>query len=168
MLFCGMLDLSCEGIVGYLHQRPVIVVGKWTSKNDFRALGYCFPSVPVLRSRSSTKDNPRNSMFAGYTFFEEAWKTPEQTVLMYLGLAYLFGEFHLAAIHGVRYRENVLTARFCRKFGFRDLGTIPYYMVRESDGELVEGVASTLDRKDFESRLRVILGNVEEASSPGG
>ena len=35
LLFCGMMDLSCEAIVSYLHQRPVVVLGEWRDQPEF-------------------------------------------------------------------------------------------------------------------------------------
>ena len=178
-LFCGMSDLSCDAICAYWHQVGLIVTGEWRAappidggwedvlaedfeercRPRFHPLGYTFPAPSIIYSR----DRLRNSAFAGYTFFEEVWgDSPKKTVLMYLGLAYLFQEFRLVNIHGVRYSDNKLTARFASQFGFRDLGTIPNYMLRESTGELADGTVSSLARKDFEDRLRGVLTSLRE------
>jgi RimJ/RimL family protein N-acetyltransferase len=91
-------------------------------------------------------------MFAGYVFFRSAWGTPEIEVLGMLGLAYLFSQFRLLAIHGQRYPQNGLTARFMRKYGSKDVGTIPHYMLR--DGKLESCTVSTLLQSDFESYVK--------------
>jgi hypothetical protein len=177
LLFCGMMDLSCEAIVSYLHQRAVVVLGEWRAYEPsgdgktyfdpyFHPLGYCFPSTPIAISRSSSAATPRNSVFAGYGFFQEAWGTPAQTILSWLGIAWLFNELQLSSIHGVRLRENVLTARWCGQFGFRTIGSLPDYMPHYPDGELVEGIVSTLSRAEFSRRLGEILAEVEQLPEP--
>lgn len=181
-LFCGMKDLSCEAVVSYLGGLPVVVVGEWRqawrSAPDiespgektyevntmiplsFVPLGFCFPTGPVILARADRQQQNRNSLFAGYCFFEEAWRTPQQEVLMWLGLSYLFVEFRLAAIHGVRFADNFLTRRFASRFGFRDLGMIPNYLYRVETGDLAAAVVSSLDRGVFEERLRAVLANL--------
>lgn len=171
-LFCGMMDLSMDAICKYLHEQGVIVLGEWRSNpsnidpadplpSDFESLcqpifhplGYAFTTGQPIRSR----DNLHNATLAGYTFFDDAWRTPQQTVLMYLGLSYLFHEFRLVNIHGIRYADNKLTARFAAKFGFVDCGTIPNFMTRWPDGELASATLTTLARADFEDRLRKVM-----------
>lgn len=185
-LFCGMTDLTSDAICSYLSQRLVLVLGEYRTQAidpddplpaanfedlcepQLYSLGYAFPaSIPIVTSR----DSQTNAMFIGYTFFQEAWRTPQQIVLMYLGLAFLFGEFRLVNIHGVRYADNRLTARLAGKFGFRDVGTIPNYMQREATGELADATISTLDRATFVDKLRdVLIGlqNQEGGSSSEG
>jgi len=177
--FCGMRDLSCEAVTSYLHQIPVVVVGEWQSAANtiitdeesgsvehrrqppqFYPLGFCYPSTALALAdpQHQTSDSPpANSVFAGYGFFDDAWGTPAQTVLMFLGLAYLFAEFRLAAIHGSRYHDNHLTARWCRRFGFRDVGTLDYHFYRRDTGLLGPGVVSTLRRENFADILRRAL-----------
>lgn len=127
------------------------------------ALGYAFPgTVPITTSA----DGLANSMFIGYTFFQQAWRSPAQLALTYLGLAFFFQEFRLEAIHGVRYADNKLTAKWAAKFGFQDCGTVPSFMrgpgggaagSNESSGRLTAATFSTLSRMDFVARLRVVL-----------
>lgn len=182
-LFCGMTNLGPDAICSYLSQRALCVVGEWRSggmkakvvdisqeKPDgdyavefeeeperFYPLGYCFPSTPPTVSPHSLTDVPSNSVFAGYTIFSEIWRKPQQTVLMYLGLAWLFHTFKLAALHGSRYDTNHLSAKWTHQFGFRDCGTLPFCLNGEPGGPLVPGVFSTLLRTDFETRLCEVL-----------
>ena len=158
-LFCGMTNLGPDAVMAYLSQRAVCVVGEWCGE-VFAPLGYCFPStVPTVSSLSLT-GQPSNSVFAGYTIFQEAWRTPQQQVLMYLGLAWLFHTFKLAALHGSRYSTNHLTRHWTKQFGFQDLGEMPFCMAGEPGGPLVSGIFSTLLRVDFEARLREVLERV--------
>lgn len=184
-LFCGMTNLGPDAVCSYLSQRAVCVVGEWRSDQTrasiaddgtvqyedyparFHPLGYCFPSAPPITSPLSLTGTPSNSVFAGYTIFSEAWRTPQQTVLMYLGLAWLFHTFHLCALHGSRLATNHLTARWTRQFGFRDLGTMPACMSGEPGGALVAGVVSTLLREEFEARLRAVLEAVRGGDASG-
>lgn len=172
-LFCGMSDLSCDAITSYLHGRLVLIMGEYRSSPSLidpadplpenfeelcqprlHALGYAFPAaVPIITSQ----DQQHNSMFIGYTFFQEAWRTPQQIILLYLGLAFLFQEFRLVSLHGIRYADNGLTAKLASKFGFQDIGTIPNYMLRESTGELAAATISTLSRQVFVDLLRGVL-----------
>ena len=172
-LFCGMPNLGPDAIMKYLSERAVCVVGEWRdhavngdeslrSQAELRPLGYCFPSTQVTVSPKSMTGIPSNSVFAGYTIFSEAWRTPQQRVLMYLGLAWLFHTFKLAALHGSRYETNHLTKRWTHQFGFRDCGTLPHCMMGESGGPLVPGVFSTCLRIDFEFILRNVLERVRE------
>lgn len=172
-LFCGMSDLSVDAITSYLAGRLVLVLGEWRGNStvidpadplpenlesllqpEFVALGFAFPAgVPIVTSR----DADANSMFIGYTFFQPAWRTPQQTVLMYLGLAYFFQEFRLVSMHGIRYADNRLTARLAGKFGWQDLGTVPNYMLREATGELAAATISTLSRESLVEQLRGVI-----------
>lgn len=178
MLFCGMTNLSCDVISAYLTQRAVCVVGEWrvytyldapepddVGKPYFHDLGFCFPAAITVTA--STNDNPQNSCMAGYTFFQDAWKTPQQTICMFLGLAWLFHTFTLAAMHGQRYADNHLTARFTRKFGFKDVGTASHMLLREPGGVLLPMTLSTLLRSDFVALTRNVLSNAGEESNDG-
>lgn len=135
--------------------------------DQFHPLGYCFPSTVPATSPLSLTGQPSNSVFAGYTIFQEAWRTPAQQVLMYLGLAWLFHTFHLCALHGSRYATNHLTRRWTHQFGFKDVGELPYCMAGPDGGagELVSGVFSTLLRADFEERLRGVFVAVRRSAS---
>lgn len=156
-LFCGMRDLSHDAICAYLHSRKLTILGEWRRRQDptgiwhvdFIPLGFCFLST-------ACQGSTQNSAFGAYAFFEPAWRTPQQLVLTYLGIAYLFQEYKLVSLHGIRYSDNKLTQRWMEKFGFRDIGTIPNYMTRPS-GELASATISTLGREDFESRLGRVL-----------
>jgi hypothetical protein len=186
-LFCGMTNLGPDSITKYLAERAVCVVGEWRGEKSVKAvvvdhpgdpvpcvefeetlagderfvsLGYCFPSTPPSTSPLSLTGIPSNSVFAGYTIFSEAWRTPQQTVLMYLGLAWLFHTFQLCALHGSRYSTNYLTARWTHQFGFKDVGELPFCMADEPGGALVSGIFSTLLRTDFEERLKEVLAKV--------
>lgn len=155
MTFCGMPDLSKPAIISYLYARPLVILGEWSADNScFLPLGYCFTVA-----ETSSRDGQRNSAFGGYCFFPSAWRTPQQYVLTTLGLAYLFREFRLVSLHGIRYDDNKLTARWMAKFGFQDIGTIPNYMQGHGAqaGTLVPAVVSTLDRAEFEHRVRIML-----------
>jgi hypothetical protein len=171
-LFCSMKDLSCEAIVGYLQRCPVIVLGEWRARpckhperysaddprpTYFHSLGFAFVCADPIIAAPHLQPSNRNAIFAGYGFFDDAWRTPQQTVCMYLGIAFLLQEFRLAAIHGVRYADNHLTRRFASKFGFRDIGTIPNYLYRQSTGDLAAGTVSTLSRQDFSDLIRRVL-----------
>lgn len=177
MLFCGMANLGIDPICAYLSQRPICVVGEWrkydwtnapepddVDKPYFHELGYCFPSTPIIQT-ASTPDNPQNSIFAGYGIFQDAWRTPQETICMYLGLAWLFHTFQLIAIHGTRYTDNFLTAKFTHKFGFKDKGTIDHYMLKEQGQPLVGATVSTLTRSDFVALTRQVLNNVREEAT---
>lgn len=160
MTFCGMPDVSKPAIISYLYSRPLIIAGEWREDTEgqvFYPLGYCFTVA-----ETPSRDGQRNSAFGGYCLFPEAWRTPQQYVLTTLGIAYLFREFRLVSLHGIRYDDNKLTARWMGKFGFRDIGTIPNYMQRHGTGELVPCTVSTLDRAEFEQRVRTTLeGSLE-------
>lgn len=139
-VFGGNPASDFNSIVTYLAQRPLVILGQWVD-GKLCELGFAF-SIIVCGGAETEK-----AIFAGYGFFKQAWGRPEQTMLTMLGLAYLFKEFDLRAIHGIRYKENLLTARFMEKFGFRQVGEIPHYQLRGK--ELVPGVVSTLLRADF-------------------
>lgn len=183
-LFCGMTDLSCEAIVTFLSQRPVIVMGEWRKRlagmagmaglagkgelpTYFHPLGYVLLAPLIL---SATGE--RNAAFAGYCFFQEAWRTPQQRVLTYLTLAFLFQEYRLVSLLAQRYDDNKLTARWMRQFGLRDVATLPNAMIRnhggleEGEGELTSSVVSVLDRADFEERLRELMARLRLEDRP--
>jgi len=156
-LFGGNPPSNFDAIVGYLAQRPVVVLGEWKD-GTFVEAGFCFPIITC-----GTSDTER-SMFAGYGFFKPYWGTPELPVLAMLGLSYLFQEFDLKAIHGTRYRDNVLTWNFTKQFGFKEIGEIPHYQLR--NGKLVSGVVTSLDRGDFERYVENWLVEQYRAANP--
>jgi len=142
-LFCGMRDLSLESVVGYLNSVKLVILGEWRPSAiapRFHPLGFCFLA-------SLTEGKTASAGFGAYAFFEEAWRTPQQTVLTFLGISYLIYEGNLASLHGIRYSDNKLTARWMAKFGFRDLATVPNSILRSATGELTESVVSTLSRR---------------------
>lgn len=173
-LFCGMTDISHDAIVGYLMARPLIILGEWRSqptllrdnlimetdpqRRSFEPLGFCFP-VSFQPHPLPYPTAPR-SAFAAYAFFQSAWRTPQQQVLSHLGLAYLFAEFSLSAILGQRYSDNVLTARWLRQFGFRDVATVPQLIWNQATGLLEPCVVSILEREEFERTLGGVLSAV--------
>ena len=98
---------------------------------------------------------PERSGFFGYGYFRSIWGRPEAEILGMLGLAYVFMEFDISAIHGLRLPFNSLTAKFTRKFGFVDDGTIPKYMLY--NGKLIGAIASTLLIENFERYVEIKL-----------
>lgn len=140
-LFCGMSDLSHDALTSYLAGLPVVLLVVWDDDNTFTEAGFAFPVI--LRGKA-----PEKMAFCAYGFFQKYWGSAESKILMMLGLAFIFQEFDLKAIHGIRYVENRLTARFCGQFGFREVGRIPCYM--QQDEKMVTGVVSSLLREEFE------------------
>lgn len=148
-LFCGMKDLSYDAIVSYLSTRAIVCLGVWVDETSFKLAGFCFPTTVI-------GEGEQKSAFAGYGFLPEFWGTDEQEILAALGITVLFSELKLLSLHGIRYHENAQTAKFMQRFGFRDVGTIPHYMLKR--GKLVDGVVSTLSRERFEEVLAEMLG----------
>ena len=144
-LFCGMQDLSFPAIVAYLSTVQLIVLGVWEGE-VFNVAGVCFPTTRI-------GSGDQKAMIAGYGFLSPYWGSDEQELLAVLGIAMLFVEGDVLAIHGVRYQSNVLTAKFMSKFGFKDYGVIPRFLMRR--GKLVDAVVSSLSREDFEDNLRL-------------
>lgn len=149
-LFCGMGDVSYDAIVPYLASRPLCIMGEWVD-DRFEAAGFIFPTV-------NQGAGDQKAAFAGYGFFRKWWGKPETDILAMLGISFFFVELGLSALHGMRYSDNGLTRNFLTPFGFKDTGRIPRYMLR--NGKLVDGVASTLLREDFETYVEAKL--VEE------
>lgn len=157
--FPSMVDLSHDAVISYLRTRKLTILGEWRKRiveldepprTDFKPLGFCF-----LSSACEAKNG--NSGFGAYAFFEPAWRTDQQTVLTYLGIAFLFQEYKLVTLNGSRYPDNHLTARWMKQFGFVDTGVIRNSMVRYSTGELTDATISTLDREEFAARLGRVL-----------
>lgn len=144
-LFCGMANINHDAITCYLLQRPLLVLVNWKTDTTFEEIGFIFPVFfqPLLSIRAAERQ-----CFGAYGFFRQYWGKPEAEVVGMLGLAYMFQEWGLKAIHGVSYDTNSLTRRFLKGYGFKQTGHIPYYQVR--DGVLVNGVVTTLLRTDFE------------------
>jgi hypothetical protein len=124
-------------------------MGEWQEDETFKEMGFAFPVVMC------GKQAPEMSAFCGYGFFRSAWGTPELPVAAMLGLAYLFQEFNIKAIHGTRFEDNTLTAKFVEQFGFKQVGRIPDYQLK--DGKLVPAIVSTLLREDFERYVEEFL-----------
>ena len=159
-LFCGMSDLSAPAIVSYLANRLVLVLGVWTSPGAFTEAGMLFPTALPIMGNS---EGPERAMFAGYGFFKDFWGMPELEVLGMLGLAYFFFTLSLSAIHGVGYASNGISANFMRRFGFKDIGRIPRYLLW--NGRLVDALAMSLSLEDFtaftEAKLVELLNKGE-------
>lgn len=168
-LFCGMRHLDHDSITTYLLGRPLIIPVVWTSKNQFVEAGIAFPTVFMP---GVGIDYPERSCMAGYGFFSQFWGNPDTEVLAMLGLAYIFVEFDLIAIHGVRYPNNELTARFMARFGFRETGRVPRYQPNAIGTRLTDGVVSSLFIEDFatyvEKRLEALLGSGQTVQSSRG
>lgn len=130
-----------DAIVPFLASRPLIILGIWEG-DKFHEAGFAFPAIFCGTAQTEA------SAFCGYGMLKHVWGTPEEDTLAILGLAMLFCELNLVAIHGTRFVENTLTARFMSRFGFRDIGTLPHYQLK--DGKLVPTVLSTLSREEFE------------------
>ena len=154
-LFCGMARIDHDAIIAYLTTRKLYILGEWRQRIikadepprvDFIPLGFCFLTT-------GCQGKSGNSAFGAYAFFESAWRTPQQIVLTHLGIAALICEENLLSLHGIRYSDNHLTARWMAQFGFRDIGVIPNYMIRYSTGELTDATISTLNRETFEALL---------------
>lgn len=157
-LFCGFTDTSFDAVVSYLANRPLVIIGVWED-GKFREAGFCFPVSLVGVS-------PERSCFAGYAFFREWWSNPVTEVLAMLGLSTLFVELNVNAIHGQRYQENSLTAKFMRRFGFEDCGTMKRAIMK--DGKLVGATVSSLMREDFEAycERELLKAYAEKADQP--
>lgn len=149
-LFCGMTDLSYDAIVPYLAGRPICVLGVWQG-TEFKVAGFNFTTVSIGAGE-------HKACFAGYGFTREFWGTDEEEVLAVLGITVIFQELDVLSIHGVRYADNDFTAHFMRRFGFRDVGTLPNYMMKR--GKLVDGVISTLSRETFEAKVEAMISEV--------
>jgi RimJ/RimL family protein N-acetyltransferase len=146
-LFCGMQDYSFDSIVSYLAKLPIVVTGVWNG-DEFEPAGFGF-------SVASTRTKDESMAFCGYTLFRKWWGTQEAAGLAMLGLCAMFGEWKLSAIHGFRYVDNHLTARFMRQFGFKDIGCIQRYMIQR--GQLAPAIVSSLMIEDFEDYIRKAL-----------
>lgn len=158
-LFCGMQDVSYDAIVSYLAGRQLVIMGEWVD-GKFEAAGFIFPTV-------SLGGGDQKAAFAGYGFFRKWWGTDDSEILAMLGLSFFFVELGLSCIHGMRYPDNGLTKNFLEPFGFKDVGRLPRYMLR--NGKLVDGVASSLLREDFEGYVeRKLVEEYEMAEHPNG
>jgi len=163
-LFCGMSDLSYDVIVPYLASRPLCIMGIWKD-GVFDAAGFIFPTVNIGMG-------DQKAAFAGYGFFrychgEQIWGSEEAKTLAMLGISFFFVELGLQALHGIRYISNAGTKNFLSPFGFRDTGCIPRYMLRS--GKLVDGVASSLLRENFEAYVeQKLVEEYENARSEPG
>ena len=147
-IFGGNPMSHFDAIVPFLAVRPLIILGIWEDQ-VFVPAGLCF-----IQLYCGTEPGQR-SVFAGYGFFRHIWGTPEIKVLAMLGLALLFEQFKLVAVHGTRYESNTLTARFMAQFGFEQTGNLPRYQLK--DGVLVSGIVTSLLREDFEEYVKRFL-----------
>lgn len=152
--FGGNPPATFNAIVPCLAARPFIVVGEWR-EGVFHPAGIAF--IQIVCGTAQTE----RAAFVGYLFLREFWGSEQIDTLMMLGLTILFQNYGLVAIHGTRYLDNTLTARFVARFGFRQVGEIPFYQLRGE--KLVPAVVTTLLRSDFE----VLAGKwLEEMRKP--
>ena len=179
---CGMLDLTRDAITSYWHTRRItlVVLGGGgdgsasvvpgpTPRNPTALLadgseiaGFTYLTTMVgvpydFSNLGGPQPGGPRAALAAYTFFRPWWGSAEQHVLGMLGLAYLFHTFKLSAIHGQRNIRNALTAKFTGKFGFRDTGIVPRFLMDWTpmgnihNGKLVSCVVNSLLREDFET-----------------
>jgi hypothetical protein len=151
-LFCGMTNLDHDSVTFYLATRPaLLILAQWTSPSTFVPAGFAFPTT-------SAGIGEEKMIFAGFGYFINFWGRPEVLTLTILCLAYFLREFGLLAIHGSRYASNDKSARLMGQVGFRDVGRIPRYMLR--DGKLVDMIASSLLVEDFEEKAFTLLEGI--------
>jgi hypothetical protein len=144
--FCGMADISSDGICSYLASKPIALLCVHTSPTVFTPAGFCWPTEQI-------RSPAINSAFCAFAIFRPWWGTPESTVLGMLGISYLYVTHALTAIHGQRYASNALAARWMTRYGARDIGTIPH-LLRTHKGTLESCTISTLLRSDFEQYVK--------------
>ena len=106
-MFSGKSDLGFNSIVAYLSRVKFVVVGEWEEKT-FHSCGLAY-----ISTLEGTQDD--RMAFVGYGFFPDAWGKNETELMTMLALCYLFREYKLSCIHGVRYIENRLTAKFMER-----------------------------------------------------
>lgn len=147
--FCGCNDLSHDAIVQFWMTHPTVILGIWDG-DVFKPAGCCFPSQVIGGPRPNER-----AAFCGYLFMREWWGSEEQEVLALLGIAIMFREIDLVAMHGSRYEGNDATAKFMARFGFTDLANLPNQMLRGD--KLVSGVVSTVTRATFEARVEEMV-----------
>lgn len=140
-VFAGNPPSTFDAIVSYLASHPLVILGVWEGET-FKPQGGAFLQI------FCGVQPPERAAFCGYLFLRDIWGTEELDALGMLGLALLFEQFDLKAIHGIRYSSNLLTKKFTEKFGFRQVGEIPFYQLK--DGKLAPGIVTTLLRSDFE------------------
>ena len=148
-LFGGNPASDFSSIVSYLAQRPfLLILGRWEGEK-FHEMGFAFPTISV------GTNGTEKALLCGYGFFASSWGSEDQEIVTMLGLAYIFKEFDLVAIHGNRFKENVLTSKFMEKFGFKTVGDVPRFQLKGT--KLVPMVVSTLLREDFEKYVADFL-----------
>jgi RimJ/RimL family protein N-acetyltransferase len=144
-----MSDVSHDAIVQYWMTHPTVILGVWV-ENVFKPAGVCSPAQVI-----GTPGPDERAAFCGYLFAREWWGSDEMEVLALLGIAIMFTEINLVAMHGTRYEQNDATAKFMERFGFRDLATLPHQLVR--DGKLVSATFSTVTRETFEMKVEEMI-----------
>lgn len=157
---CGMPSLGHNPIVTYLAGKPVFAAVEWDQGHiSFRTLGFGF--IVQWIGIPPPNDGPR-SAFAAYAFFPEAWGQPEAEVLAMLGLARMFSTYSLRSVYSQRYAVNRLTARFTKRFGFKDIATIPELLLHKNGTgfEFTDCVASRLTRDDFSDYVAGQLSSI--------
>ena len=161
-LFCGMSDLSSDAICSYLASKPVLLLVQWDDpREQFQIAGFAF--IVTWVGVPPPAPEPR-SAFAAYMFFPEWYGNPDAQTLAMLGMARWFKSYKLTSLFGTRYASNGLTARFMGQFGFRDIATLPGFLIdMQPNGkvEMADGIVSRLTREDFisyvEKRLIAML-----------
>jgi len=161
---CGMRDLSHNAITSYLASKPIFAAVEWTpDRSRFTTLGFGFIvnwiGVPY------PAPGPRSAS-AAYAMFPDSYGSPEAEILAMLGLARMFHTYSLQSIYGQRYIRNALTARFMARFGFKDIATLPDFLIhRNGNGEELTGcVVSHLTRQDFAGYVSRQLASVESTT----
>jgi RimJ/RimL family protein N-acetyltransferase len=147
-LFGGNPESSFDSIVSYLANRPLVIIGEW-KEEGFVPAGFGFVVV------FCGAEQAERAAFCGYGLFKDYWGKEEGRILLMLGMAMIFNEFNLKAVHGTRFEDNLLTAKFTSQFGFEEVGRIPDYQLK--DGKLVPAVVTSLSRARFEKYVEEFL-----------
>jgi len=179
--FCGMQDLSHDAIVKYLSGHPLFMAVEWredTYNEDTYNEGACnresklsphllgFGFIVTWIGVPPPNLGPR-AAFGAYGFFRESWGQPEAEILGMLGLAKMFYQYKLSAIWGQRQAFNRLTAKFMARYGFRDIVSLPEFILYNQRGEgnhsepvLGSCEVSRLTRKDFTLYVEKMLATL--------
>lgn len=156
-MFGGNPPSAFDAIIPFLAARPLIVLGTWKG-GQFTEAGLCYPILYCGTQQTEM------AAFCGFGFLPPVWGSDELCTLGILGLAMLYQELNLVAIHGTRFPANMLAARFMEQFGFHTVGELPHYQLQE--GKLVPAVIATCSRETFETVAAAYLRSFYPPEGP--
>jgi RimJ/RimL family protein N-acetyltransferase len=142
VVFPGITDLTLNGFVGYLKDKPLLTCVR---KSDMNVMGFAF-----LWGIEGEKPHRKASL--GFVYFKPFWGTSLIRQTSRLALQWWFNELGIEVLYGATLKSNRLARRFAAELGFLKMGDMPMFFWNSSHQELKDAVLLCLTRNAWAMR----------------